>query len=623
MEFTRQVIQTNPNPTYVKNESGSIIIANDAFAALHGLKVDELLAKGTGTFDYSYDRDLELLETWDELSFEEFYKLHNGEKVWFKTTKKPFMHSDGTRYLLSVSSDITALKNAMQAAEDAAKAQENFLASISNEIRTPINAIIGIAKLLKKSHLNKDQEGYLDTIVSIADNLLIIPNDVLDISKLESGEVKLVKVPFDIISVISDTVRAIAFKTQEQAISVRFTEPAEKIPVVEGDPFRLSQVLVNLMSNAIKYTHQGEIVISVEHLDKSENIISIEFCVQDTGAGFSADKFEKYYEALSKEKSSITRLYGGSGLGLTLSQKLVELQGGKIWLENRPNQGSCFYFTIPYTISDKATPVKREKPAIKPELLKGLRILIAEDNQLNELLLTSQLQSWGISYEVTYDGEQALAKANEQEYDLILMDIQMPKLDGIEATYRIRNKQNPNRNTPIIAFTANFQDIDVERYKYYGFTDCLLKPYRESRLLRLISRYTGRSMETHETEPQVETPKEELVLYDFSGLGNLKDDAVFIRKMQQMFIDTVPKQLDELTEAFGKKDLDTTAHIAHKLKSTYGNIRIRQAAEAMKKVEEYTKGKLGADEVEGLLQAAREVTEKVVRIFTNQLHSNI
>ncbi|GAB3538479.1 hypothetical protein GCM10027443_33510 [Pontibacter brevis] len=252
MEFTRQVIQTNPNPTYVKNEQGMFILANDAYAVLHGLTVDELLAKGTGVFDYSYERDLELLEKNEAISIEEFYKMKSGEKVWFKTTKKPFRQPDGTRYLLSVSSNITLLKDALQAAEDSAKAKESFLASISNEIRTPINAITSIAKVMKKGLLNKEQEGYLDTILSIADNLLVIPNDLLDITKLESGEVKLESIPFDISSVLSDTVRAMTFKTQDQGVAVKYKEPGEKIPMVEGDPFRLSQVLIHLMNNAIK-----------------------------------------------------------------------------------------------------------------------------------------------------------------------------------------------------------------------------------------------------------------------------------------------------------------------------------------------------------------------------------
>ncbi|MFD3000934.1 response regulator [Pontibacter toksunensis] len=619
MEFTRQVIQTNPNPTYVKNENGRFILANDAFAELHGLTVDELLDKGTGVFDYSFERDLEVLQKNEPTSIEEYYKLKNGEKAWFKTTKKPFEQADGTRFLLSVSSNITLLKQAVQAAEDSAKAKENFLASISNEIRTPINAIIGIARVMRKGLLNQDQEGYLDTISSIAENLLVVPNDLLDITKLESGEVKLESVPFDVASVLSDAVKAMAYKTQGQNVSVRFTEPTETLPVVEGDPFRLSQVLVNLMNNAIKHTRQGEITVTVRHTKMSDDILTIECCVEDTGAVYMADKFRNISDILNKEQS-ITRLYGGTGLGLTISKKLLELQGGKLWLENRKGQGNCFYFSVPYTLSKKPIAYSKEDASIDPEKLSGLHILIAEDNHLNELLLCSQLQPLNVQTDVAYDGEQALAKANEKEYDLILMDIQMPKLDGIEATYRIRNKQNPNRHTPIIAFTANYQKIDRERYRLYGFTDTLLKPYGQSKLYNLILRYTGRNISSP-TTPSQSLDKEATDLFDFSGLGNLKDDAMFIRKMQQMFIDTVPGQLNELTEAVENKDLETAAHIAHKLKSTFGNIRVKTATEEMKKIEEFAKNRSNFYEIQRLILSVREVINLVVEAFSEQLQA--
>ena len=616
MELTRQVILTNPDPTYVKNEQGMFILANDAYAELHGQTVDELLAKGTGVFDYSFERDLELLEKNQTVTIEEYYRLKDGEKAWFKTTKKPFRQADGTRYLLSVSTNITMLKNSVKAAEESAKAKESFLANINNEIRTPINAIIGIAKVMKKSLLNKEQENYLDTITAIADNLLVIPTDLLDITKLESGDVKLESIPFDISSVISDAVRAMAFKIQGQSVSVRFIQSNEAIPMVEGDPFRLSQVLINLMNNAIKHTRQGEITVSIQHIEKSDNVLKVECCVEDTGAPYNTDKFRNIHEMLSQEKN-ITKLYGGTGLGLTISKKLIELQGGRLWLENRASQGNCFFFSIPYIISGKANATTREEPKVTTDQLKGVRILIAEDNQLNELLLSSQLQPWNVLTDIAYDGEQALEKANEKEYDLILMDIQMPKLDGIEATYRIRNKQNPNRHTPIIAFTANQQKIDMERYRYYGFTDALLKPYQESKLFHLISQYTRRNKET---EPEIlDNIKENSDLFDFSGLGNLKDDALFIRKMQQIFIDTVPGQLDDLEEAVENKELETAAHIAHKLKSTFGNIRIKTATEAMRKIELCARTQTNTSELVQLLRIVREVTNQVVSVFSNQL----
>ncbi|GAB3538482.1 hypothetical protein GCM10027443_33520 [Pontibacter brevis] len=360
----------------------------------------------------------------------------------------------------------------------------------------------------------------------------------------------------------------------------------------------------------------------VNRVEVTGNLLNIECCVKDTGVGFNTEKLKKVYETLNKEQS-ITRLYGGTGLGLTISKKLLELQGGKLWLDDKNGQGSCFYFSISYPLAKQEHAARKEASFPNPARLKGLKILVAEDNQLNELLLSSQLQLWDVSVDIAYDGEQALAKASEKEYDLILMDIQMPKLDGIEATYRIRNTQNPNRQTPIIAFTANIQKIDVERYSFYGFDDCLLKPYHESRLFQLISRHTGRSKAAQAITPQAEdTTKNEPALYDFSGLGNLKNDALFIRKMQRMFVDTVPRQLDELEEAIDRRELETAAHLAHKLKSTFGNIQIQHATEAMKQIEGYAKSNVKAEEMGRLMHTVREVTTKVIRVFSEQLEQD-
>ncbi|WP_162054835.1 response regulator [Pontibacter pamirensis] len=617
MEFAKQVIQTDPNPTYVKNEHGKFVLANAAYADLHGLTVEEMLTKDTNFFDYSYERDLELLRKNEALSIEELYKLKNGEKKWFNTIKKTFTQPDGTRYLLSVSSDITLLKSAVQAAEESARSKESFLASLSNEISISVSAISGIVKLMKKSLLNKDQEGYLDTITSIADNLLVPPSELLEVAKLEAGEVKTVTVPFEISTVIGETVRAVACK--EQGVKIHYNETVEKIPMVEGDPFLLSQVLIKLINNAIKYMRHGEMTVSVERLEISDDMLHISCCLKETDVGFSAANFKTVHDTLIEEQSILNQLYNGTGLGLTIAKKLLELQKGKLWLENKPGQGNCFYFSIPYTLSKSDSSLNKVASHTKSDQLNGLRILIAEDNHLNELLLTSQLKPFGIDTDIAYNGEQALVKANETKYDLILMDIQMPKLDGIKATYEIRNKQSLNEYTPIIALTADFHEIDEDRYKYYGFTDCMLKPYPESKLLQIIACYAGRKTAPQNPTPH-KAPNEESTLYDFSGLGNLKDDALFIRRMQQMFVETVPLQLDELEEAIERKELSTAAHIAHKLKSTFGNIKIMIATEAVKRIEEHANSKTKMDEMLRLMQIVREEVNKVIRVFSNQLH---
>lgn len=617
MEFIRQVIEANPNPIYVKNEEGKFVLANEAYAQVHGLDVATLLEKGTGDFDYSYDRDLEVLEQKRTVSLEELYKLKSGVKVWFHTIKKAFTQPDGSRFLLSTSSDITEWKKALQKADDSAKAKEVFLSNMSSEIREPINVILRVARLMKKHHLNKEQEEYLNVIISIADNLLVLPNYILDFANIESGKVELTTIPFEITSTIQDVVRALTLKAKEHDLQLQFIEPSDAIPVVEGDPFRMSQILVMLINNAIRFTRKGEVTIKIQHVQVSDKSVSVDFSVKGAGV-MGADKFRKVFIGQGKERGEVFGLNSSTGFELTICKSLVELQGGKMWLENKQGQGNHVYFTLTFPLSEHAPATEAKGQLIVLDQLKGLTVLLAEDNPVNQLLATSQLQSWGVNFDVAYNGEEAVLRASEKPYDLILMDIQMPRMSGIEATVRIRNGVGPNKNTPIVAFTANIQNEDIENYKSFGFTDCLFKPYHESKLYYTIAQNTGRSPGPYLMD-RLEPVKKEAALYDFSGLGSMAEDAVFIRKMQQLFIDTVPTQLEELSDAIQINDRESVAHISHRLKSTFGNIRVIEAADAMREIESLARGKDDLSKSNQLLETAKEVTSRVVAAFSEEL----
>lgn len=620
MDFFKQIVESNPHPVYVKNEQGKFVFANSAYAEIHGIRVAELIEAGFSEFDYSYDRDLEVLKMGEPISIQEFYKSKEGEVCWYQTIKKTFRQPDGARYLLSQSSDITDLKKTIKKAAESAKVKDIFLANMSWEIRTPIHAIIGIAKLLKKSNLNKNQEDYLNTILSISDNLLVTPNHILDYAEIESGEIRLEVIPFDVVMTVQDTVHALALKAKEQGLQLHFEDPSENIPILLGDPFRLSQVLVILINNAIKFTKKGEITVSVTVKEKVNNLVSLAFCVQDTGIGMSAETSEKIFGDYSPSGGGSSPVAGGSGLGLTICKNLIESQDGKIWIESIPGAGSRFYFNIPYLISESAHKELGQEQIVVQGELRGINILLAEDNQVNQLLTISHLESCDMAVDLAYDGEEALAKAQDKKYDLILMDIQMPKMDGMEATSRIRKNSNPNQHTPIIAFTANTERTDVKNYRYQGFTDIILKPYHKSKLYLTIANNTGRTIGA--TSNRILTPiNQEELLYDFSGLGSLASDQLFIRKMQRLFIETVPEQLNELKDAIDNGAWDAVAYLAHRLKSTYGNIKVKEAAEAMKKIESLAQSQTNLNQINTYLQIAKEVTEKVLAIFKIELQN--
>ncbi|MFT2008996.1 response regulator [Pontibacter sp. 13R65] len=618
MEITKQVIETNPNPIYVKNELGNFVLVNSAYAALKGMSVEELLLNKTSELDYSHERDLEILASGETSKVEEFYKLKNGKKVWYQTTKTALPQENGVNFLLSVSSEVTEWKEAIQVAKETVKAKDAFLTNMTNEIVTPINAIIGMARLIKKGFLNKAQEEYVNIILSVADNLLCLPSNIDDYGKLNDGKLAVESIPFNLMATLRDAVRALSPSATEQGLELIFEETTDTFPIVEGDPFRLTQILTNLIKNSIKFTKKGQITVSMQLVKHTDKNVNITFCVKDTGIGITREKFDTLLQNLNEKNTQTPPLFAGTGLGLAICKNLVESQGGKIWVESEAGNGSSFFFNLTFQVSE--TVPQTDSSLQKPANLRTLNLLLVEDNQVNQLLAISQLEECDITIDVASDGEDAIEKARKKAYDLILMDIQMPILDGIEATARIRSEYNPNKDTPIIAFTANAHKIDLGRYKSAGFTDYLLKPYNKSNLFLIISKYTGQPLRRRaSSKSKFGTDSKPAALYDFSGLGDLANDAKFIRKMQQLFLDTVPSQISELQQAIQQQDWEQVMHITHRLKSTFGNIKIVGATEDLRKIEVIARSRQGIEQIPPLFQSVQETTNKIVSIFANIL----
>jgi signal transduction histidine kinase/DNA-binding response OmpR family regulator len=509
---------------------------------------------------------------------------------------------------------IAALNQARLAAEESARAKESFLANMSHEIRTPLNGIIGLARLLLNTSHPAEYPDHLDSILTSAEGLLGIINDILDFAKIESGALDLEAAPFAVEAAVQRAAKTLAFQAQAKGLQLHVRLPAASLPVVVGDASRLGQVLLNLLTNAIKFTTAGEVTTSVDVSRYEGGQVHLEFCVADTGIGIAPDKFDRIFQSFAQASSSTTRLYGGTGLGLAISQRLVELQGGRIWLDSQPGRGSRFFFSLPFTVSEQPA-VATEPAPVVPGLLRGLRVLLVEDNAVNTLLATSLLQAWQVSTEVATDGEQALALALATPYDLILMDIQMPRLDGLAATTQLRNTPGPNQHQPIIALTANALHTEVATYGPAGFTDWLVKPYHENSLYLAIAYASGRAART--AAPAIAPAA--APSYGFAGLGKLAHDATFIRKMQQLFVDTVPVQLGQLEAAVARHDWVAARQFSHSLKSTYGNLQIEEAVHYVKKIEEILKKNPSSDSLLNLLRALRLLTTKLVETFEQNI----
>ncbi|MGI4759527.1 MAG: ATP-binding protein [Janthinobacterium lividum] len=606
-DLLQQLLAATPNPMCVQDEQGRLLLANDAYYQLRQLQA--------GQPGFEADLDLTLLGGEATSSQEEQYTLPDGSLVSYHVIRKPFARADGLRYLLTSATDITAIRQARLVAEESARAKASFLANMSHEIRTPLNGIMGLARLLLHTDRPADYPDHLDSILASAEGLLVVINDILDFAKIESGTLDLEAAPFAVEAAVQRAAKTLAFQAQAKGLQLHVRLPAAPLPVVVGDASRLGQVLLNLLTNAIKFTPAGEVTTSVDISRHAGGQVHLEFCVADTGIGIAPDKFAQIFQSFAQASSSTTRLYGGTGLGLAISQRLVELQGGRIWLDSQPGRGSRFFFSLPYTVSEEAPATATGPAPVVPGLLRGLRVLLVEDNAVNTLLATSLLQAWQVSPEVAADGEQALALALATPYDVILMDIQMPRLDGLAATAQLRATPGPNQHQPIIALTANALHTEVATYGPAGFTDWLVKPYHENTLYLAIAYASGRATRT----AAAAVAPAAVPSYGFAGLGKLAHDATFIRKMQQLFIDTVPVQLGQLETAVAGRNWEAARQISHSLKSTYGNLQIEEAVHYAKKIEEILKKNPTGDSLLNLLRALRLLTTQMVDTFEKNL----
>ncbi len=379
---------------------------------------------------------------------------------------------------------------ARQKAEEAAQLKQLFMSTMSHEIRTPLNEVIGITNLLMQGNPRDDQMDYIKTLKFSGNHLLTLVNDVLDYNKMESGKIIFEQTQFNLSDFLDEIMRSYSFRSKAKnlrfELNKEMTLPAEVI----GDPIRLNQILSNLLSNALKFTNSGGIKVDVSEYSRSGNHIKIKFSVSDTGIGIPKERQSAIFEGFTQASTDTTRQYGGTGLGLAICKKLIDLQGGSISIESEPGIGSTFSFIITLGISDITRAEQKTEQPENYSGLEGKRILIAEDNKINFFVANKFLTGWGVEVSHAENGQIALEKVLSDDFDLILMDLQMPVMDGIEASKRIRESENLKiKNIPIVALTAAIMSESHDKIEDLNINDYILKPFKPHDLFERILKH--------------------------------------------------------------------------------------------------------------------------------------
>jgi signal transduction histidine kinase len=379
-----------------------------------------------------------------------------------------------------------------QRAEQSEKFKQQFLANMSHEIRTPMNSVMGLTNLLIKTNLDEQQRKYLNVIRRSSENLLVIINDILDLSKIEAGKMDFEKISFSIEDALETVYHTLYYKADEKKIEFKTNLKSSVPKILIGDPTRLNQVLINIAGNAIKFTENGSVTIDVEEVNKQGNLSIIRFSIIDTGIGIAQENIEKIFDSFSQATSDTTRKFGGTGLGLSISKQLVDLQGGKIEVSSVLKEGTTFSITMPFLRGDESDlgAHRHSHDDVKGSELKGIKVLLVEDNPFNQMVATDTLTDLigDISIDVAENGRIAVELVKNNIYDIVLMDIQMPELDGFETTRAIRLLPSPKNEIKIMAMTANVTSEEIAKCFQSGMNDYISKPFESQDLLNKLGK---------------------------------------------------------------------------------------------------------------------------------------
>jgi len=582
LELLALVASKTDNGVVILDAQGYVEWINDSFARMTGVRLAEIRGQSLAAmlFDEEAEADARrqfqrFLDAGHGLSQEIEQARADGQPYWLSIGVTPVFNDEGdiTRWV-GIASDVTkrreaqrALEQAKEAAEAASRAKGDFLANVSHEIRTPMNVIIGMTELTLGTRLTPEQREYLAAVKNSAQALLRLLNDVLDLSKIEAGKLHIENVPFSLPELIQEVLKLWEPGARQKGLRTSGQISADLPPQVIGDPVRLRQILFNLIDNAIKFTEQGQVIVTAALDSRAGDDVRVHFAVHDTGIGIPDHKLASIFEAFSQADSSTSRRYGGTGLGLTISAQLVTLLDGRLWVESHVGAGSVFHFCLDLKVSD-AAPADQDKPSRRRAPLRAknrLRILVADDNPANRLLAARILEKRGHVVLQARDGREALTAAEREPLDIVVMDAQMPEMDGLQVARQIRMREKSTQtHLPIIALTASAMSGDRERCLAAGMDGYISKPIDAQELLTLVETL-GTQVRWVKVSDQ--RGRDAGAQFDFrAALARLEGDVEIFQEQVAFFLRDAPALLAAVQEALAAGEADKLRTAAHRLK---------------------------------------------------------
>lgn len=625
-EKYRNII-TNMNLGLVEVDNEDIIqFANHTFCEMSGFELQELIGQAAAK-KFTWEKNVGVVKGKNELrkngisdAYELAVKNKRGEIRWWLISGAPRYNDKGELLgSIGIHLDITNqkkleldLKEAREAALQSASAKEAFLTNMSHEIRTPMNAVLGMTRQLMKTALNEQQRFYLNVINDSAEHLLVIINDILDISKIEAGKLQLEYIGFKPSELVKHCLQVVRHKAEEKGLQLINATSCDPNCILMGDPYRLTQVILNLLSNAIKFTEKGSVTLAGAPSKENPSNPSIIFVVSDTGIGMSEEYMQHVFENFTQEERDTARKYGGSGLGMAITHQLVKLMNGTIAVKSHKGIGSVFTVKIPAFPGTEADLPEKGKVEIDSSILKGKRILLAEDNEINRLVATTVLANVGAVVVEVENGQEAIRELLQHRYDAVLMDLQMPVMGGLEATRKIRSEVD--KDIPVIALTANAIKGESDRCREAGMTGFVSKPFNEAELINKLAASISNNPETGTTEKELpaHTNLNGERLYDLWRLKQIsRGNLAFEQRMVNLFLEKTPEMFNEMKLASQKGQLETVRAIAHKMKPSVDNMGMQSLLVLIREIENKASA-IGQQKLNGLIDQVEALLHQVM-----------